>query len=162
MNGSQRPMLSPNNHVAFPRVNSAGGLLNGIFWVLRSGAPWRFPGSFSPYTTCYNRFIPLAPGGRLEPHHRCTCRDPRCRCPDDRHLDRCACNGIGACIGAGDQWEGHAGGLTSKIERSIIDGNGLPMHLALSPVRPATFALRGNSVLVSTGRCCCCRPWLRR
>jgi transposase len=31
---------------------------NGIFWVLRSGAPWRdLPDSFGPYTTCYNRFV---------------------------------------------------------------------------------------------------------
>src|SRR3954471_11811444 len=33
-------------------------VLNGIFWVLRSGAPWRdLPESFGPYTTCYNRFV---------------------------------------------------------------------------------------------------------
>jgi transposase len=34
------------------------GFLNGIFWVLRSGAPWRdLPNNFGPYTTCYNRFV---------------------------------------------------------------------------------------------------------
>ena len=33
-------------------------MLNGIFWVLRSGAPWRdLPESYGPYTTCYNRFV---------------------------------------------------------------------------------------------------------
>jgi transposase len=33
-------------------------ILNGIFWILRSGAPWRdLPESFGPYTTCYNRFV---------------------------------------------------------------------------------------------------------
>ena len=33
-------------------------VLNGIFWILRSGAPWRdLPESFGPYTTCYNRFV---------------------------------------------------------------------------------------------------------
>src|SRR5262249_16112627 len=33
-------------------------ILNGIFWVLRSGAPWRdLPSAFGPYTTCYNRFV---------------------------------------------------------------------------------------------------------
>ena len=32
-------------------------VLNGIFWILRSGAPWRdLPDCFGPYTTCYNRF----------------------------------------------------------------------------------------------------------
>src|SRR5262245_56246738 len=35
-----------------------GGSSNGIFWVLRSGAPWRdLPDDFGPYTTCYNRFV---------------------------------------------------------------------------------------------------------
>ena len=33
-------------------------VLNGIFWVLRTGAPWRaLPESYGPYTTCYNRFV---------------------------------------------------------------------------------------------------------
>jgi transposase len=31
-------------------------VLNGIFWVLRSGSPWRdLPERYGPYTTCYNR-----------------------------------------------------------------------------------------------------------
>jgi transposase len=39
------------------RVNDRR-VLNGIFWVLRSGAPWRdLPNPFGPYTTCYNRFV---------------------------------------------------------------------------------------------------------
>jgi putative transposase of IS4/5 family DUF4096 len=33
-------------------------VLNGIFWVLRSGAPWReLPETYAPRTTCYNRFV---------------------------------------------------------------------------------------------------------
>ena len=29
-----------------------------IFWVLRSGAPWRdLPEIYGPRTTCYNRFV---------------------------------------------------------------------------------------------------------
>lgn len=32
-------------------------VLNGIFWVLRAGAPWRdLPERYGPYTTAYNRF----------------------------------------------------------------------------------------------------------
>ena len=32
-------------------------VLNGLFWVLRSGAPWRdLPERYGPYTTVYNRF----------------------------------------------------------------------------------------------------------
>jgi transposase len=51
-----RPML-PNKPRGVPRVNDRR-VLNGIFWVLRSGAPWRdLPDNFGPYTTCYNRFV---------------------------------------------------------------------------------------------------------
>jgi transposase len=51
-----RPML-PNKPRGIPRVNDRR-VLNGIFWVLRSGAPWRdLPNNFGPYTTCYNRFV---------------------------------------------------------------------------------------------------------
>ena len=32
-------------------------ILNGIFYILRTGAPWRdLPERYGPYTTCYNRF----------------------------------------------------------------------------------------------------------
>jgi transposase len=38
--------------------NKPRGVQRGIFWVLRSGAPWRdLPGNFGPYTACYNRFV---------------------------------------------------------------------------------------------------------
>ena len=51
-----KPML-PNKPRGAPRVNDRR-VLNGIFWVLRSGAPWRdLPDNFGPYTTCYNRFV---------------------------------------------------------------------------------------------------------
>ena len=51
-----KPFL-PNKPRGMPRVNDRR-LLNGIFWVLRSGAPWRdLPEAFGPYTTCYNRFV---------------------------------------------------------------------------------------------------------
>jgi transposase len=32
-------------------------ILNGIFYVLRAGCPWRdLPERYGPYTTCYNRY----------------------------------------------------------------------------------------------------------
>jgi transposase len=58
----------PNEPRGVPRVNDRG-VLNGTFWILRSGAPWRdLPG---PYATCYNRFArrrrhrPAAPKVRI-------------------------------------------------------------------------------------------------
>ena len=47
----------PNKPRGIPRVDDRR-VLNGIFWVLRSGAPWRdLPVSYGPRTTCYNRFV---------------------------------------------------------------------------------------------------------
>ena len=40
-----------------PRVDDRQ-VLNGIFWVLRSAAPWRdLPERYGPRTTCYNHFV---------------------------------------------------------------------------------------------------------
>ncbi|MFV0624907.1 IS5 family transposase [Sphingomonas sp. ac-8] len=47
----------PNKPRGVPRVDDRR-VLNGIFWVLRSGAPWRdLPERYGPRTTCYNRFV---------------------------------------------------------------------------------------------------------
>ena len=49
--------LLPNMPRGVPRVDDRR-VLNGIFWVLRSGAPWRdLPERYGPRTTCYNRFV---------------------------------------------------------------------------------------------------------
>jgi len=51
-----KPML-PNKPRGVQRVNYRR-VLNGIFWVLRSGAPWRdLPETYGPCATCYNRFV---------------------------------------------------------------------------------------------------------
>jgi transposase len=51
-----KPML-PNKPRGVRRVNDRR-VLNGIFWILRSGAPWRdLPETYGPRTTCYNRFV---------------------------------------------------------------------------------------------------------
>ncbi len=48
--------LLPNKPRGVPRVDDQR-VLNVIFWVLRSGSPWRdVPERYGPYTTCYNRF----------------------------------------------------------------------------------------------------------
>jgi transposase len=51
-----KPML-PNKPRGVPRVNDRR-VLNGIFWIQRSCAPWRdLPENCGPPTTCYNRFV---------------------------------------------------------------------------------------------------------
>ena len=55
--------LLPNKPRGVPRVDDRR-VLNGIFWVLRTGAPWRaMPKEFGPRTTCYNRFNRWAKAG---------------------------------------------------------------------------------------------------
>ncbi|MGZ3309138.1 MAG: transposase, partial [Xanthobacteraceae bacterium] len=57
-----KPFL-PNKPRGVPRVNDRR-VLNGIFWVLRSGAPWRdLPENFGPYTTCYKQLMGRSRGG---------------------------------------------------------------------------------------------------
>jgi transposase len=53
---SIRPFL-PKKSRGLPRVSDRH-VLNRIFWILRSGAPWRdLPEGLVSYTTCYNRFV---------------------------------------------------------------------------------------------------------
>ena len=49
------PLLPKGKPGPVPKNNRQ--VLNGIFWVLRAGAPWRdLPNRYGPYTTAYNRF----------------------------------------------------------------------------------------------------------
>ena len=55
--------LLPNKPRGVPRVDDRR-VLNGIFGVLRSGAPWRdLPERYGPRSTCYNRFVRLRMSG---------------------------------------------------------------------------------------------------
>lgn len=59
--------LLPNKPRGVPRVDDRR-VLNGIFWVLRSGAPWRdLPERYGPRTTCYNRFVRWRKAGVWDP-----------------------------------------------------------------------------------------------
>jgi transposase len=126
-----KPML-PNKPRGVPRVNDRR-VLNGIFWVLRSGAPWRdLPSDFGPYTTCYNRFVRWRRAGvwakimgTLAEAH-----DAAVQMIDTSII---RVHQHGACIIRNrKQSMGRSrGGLTSKIH-AVVDTNGLPVRLALT------------------------------
>jgi transposase len=116
-----------------PRVNDRR-VLNGIFWVLRSGAPWRdLPETFGPYTTCYNRFVRWGRAGVWD-----QIMDALAETHDaavqmiDTSVVRV--HQHGACIaGNSEQHMGRSrGGLTTKIH-AVVDTNGLPVQLGLTP-----------------------------
>jgi transposase len=49
------PLLPTQRRGVKPKKNRK--VIDGIFWVLRTGAPWRdLPERYGPYTTVYNRF----------------------------------------------------------------------------------------------------------
>jgi transposase len=49
------PVLPEGRRGRQPQNNRR--VMNGVFWVLRTGAPWRdLPERYGPYTTAYNRF----------------------------------------------------------------------------------------------------------
>lgn len=55
--------LLPNKPRGVPRKDDRR-VLNGIFYTLRTGSPWRdLPDRYGPYTTCYNRFNRWAKAG---------------------------------------------------------------------------------------------------
>ncbi len=41
-----------------PKRRDDRTILNGIFYIIRTGAPWRdLPGRYGPPTTVYNRYV---------------------------------------------------------------------------------------------------------
>jgi transposase len=126
-----KPML-PNKSRGVPRVNDRR-VLNGIFWVLRSGASWRdLPASFGPYTTCYNRFVRWRRAGVWAKLMRSLAgaHDAAVQMIDTSIV---RVHQHGACITQNRrQSMGRSrGGLSCKIH-ALVDTNGLPVRLALT------------------------------
>ena len=62
-------LMLPNKSRGVPRVNDRR-VLNGIFWILRSGAPWRsLPEIHGPLTHVLQSLRSLAAGWRVGPDH---------------------------------------------------------------------------------------------
>ena len=127
-----RPML-PNKPRGVPRVDDRR-VLNGIFWVLRSGAPWRdLPEGCGPHTTCYNRFVRWRRAGVWDRimDALAAAHDAAVQMIDTSVV---RVHQHGACIAGNKQQDmGRSrGGLTSKIH-AVVDANGLPVRLGLTP-----------------------------
>ena len=126
-----QPIL-PNKPRGIPRVDDRR-VLNGIFWVLRSGAPWRdLPDCYGPYTTCYNRFVRWSKAGvwdrimgKLTAAHEASVQMIDTSVIRVHQHGACITNSSGQHIGRS------RGGLTTKIH-AVVDANGLPVRLGLT------------------------------
>jgi transposase len=126
-----KPML-PNKPRGVPRVNDRR-VLNGIFWVLRSGAPWRdLPDKFGPYTTCYNRFARWRRAGVWIKimDALAAAYDPAVQMIDTS-IVRVHQHAASIAHNKRQSMGRSRGGLTSKIH-AVVDTNGLPVQLALT------------------------------
>ena len=146
-----------------PRVNDRR-VLNGIFWVLRSGAPWRdLPENFGPYTTCYNRSVRWRRAGVVGSGCAIALA-PQAADAAVQMIDTSVVrvHQHGACIGGNsEQLMGRSrGGLTTKIH-AVVDTSGLPVRLALTTgeahdnrlVLTLLSGLRSGAMLLR-------RPWI--
>jgi len=138
-----KPML-PNRPGGVPRVNDRR-VLNGIFWVLRSGVPWRgLPEAFGPYTTCYDRFVRWRRAGvwsriidALAAAHDAAVQ------MIDTSIVRVHQHGASITRNQRQAMGRSRGGLTSNIH-VLVDSNGLPVRSALSPGEAHDVRLAGK------------------
>ena len=130
--GVINPML-PNKPRGVARVDDRR-ILNGIFWILRSGAPWRdLPDNYGPYTTCYNRFVRWRRAGVWDRimNSLSLAHDAGVQMIDTSVV-RVHQHGASIARNAEQHMGRSRGGLTSKIH-AVVDANGLPVHLGLTP-----------------------------
>ena len=133
-----KPML-PNKPRGVRRVNDRR-VLNNIFWVLRSGAPWRdLPETYGPRTTCYNRFVRWRRAGVWDRimEAMASGHDAAVQMIDTSVV---RVHQHGACIADNNHQDmGRSrGGLTSKLH-AVVDANGLPVISPSRPVRLMTI-----------------------
>ncbi|WP_157672635.1 IS5 family transposase, partial [Chelatococcus daeguensis] len=135
-----RPHL-PNKSRGVPRVDDRR-VLNGIFWCLRSGAPWAdMPARYGPPTTIYNRFNRWRKAGVWD-----RLMDAITRAYDgdvqmiDTSVVRVHQHGATAKRGGVDRCLGRSrGGLTTKLH-ALVDSRGRPILLKLTAGQASDLA----------------------
>jgi transposase len=91
-----------------PRVDNRA-ILNGILWVMRTGAPWHdMPNRYPPYQTCHRRFQEWVKTGAFETILRKLVQDVKER--GDLDLTECFIDGTFVMAKKGAQgWEKPSG-----------------------------------------------------
>ena len=109
-------------------------VLNGVFWVLRTGAPWHdLPSRYPPYQTCHRRFQSWQRSGLLTRLLQKLAEDLRGRGKLDLSESFIDASFSGAkkgqCVGPTKRGKG------SKI-MAIADGHGLPFAVHVASASP--------------------------
>lgn len=110
-------------------------VLNGIFWVLRTGSPWRdLPDRYGPSTTVYNRFNRWAKAGVwVRVFEELAARSPDSMQFIDSSIIRAHQHAATGKKGGRITPIGRSrGGLSTKIN-AMVDANGLPVAITLAP-----------------------------
>ena len=126
-------------------------VMNGIFFVLRTGIPWRdLPERYGPYTTCYNRYNRWSKNGNwlvIHAHLQSLGNEDDDQDEDGsnalqtRMIDSSAVRAHRHAAGSlrdgePSQLGRSRGGMSTKIH-AAVDGNGQPTKLFLSPGQAA-------------------------
>ena len=128
-----QPLL-PTKVRGVPRVDDRR-VLNGIFWRLRTGAPWAdIPARYGPHTTCVNRFNRWRKAGVwdrvLQGVSKAYDGDIQMIDSSSIRVHQHAANAQKKHDGSGCMGRSR-GGLTTKIH-ALVDANGLPIALKLT------------------------------
>ena len=115
-------------------------VLNGILWVLRTGAPWQdMPDRYPSPATCHRRFQAWVRGGVFEKILAALAADLR----DRGTLDLSECFVDATFVGAkkgGFAWAPTKRGKGSKL-MAVVDGHGLPVAIDVASASPAEVRL---------------------
>ncbi|MCH8097290.1 MAG: IS5 family transposase, partial [Proteobacteria bacterium] len=126
--------LLPNKPRGVPRVDDRR-VINGIFYILRTGSPWRdLPERYGPYTTVYNRYNRWAKAGVwLRVFEALSEQSPDSLHLIDSSIVRAHQHAAGGKKGARNHAIGRSrGGLSTKIH-AVVDARGLPVRFVLTP-----------------------------
>ncbi|MGP9500571.1 MULTISPECIES: IS5 family transposase, partial [unclassified Halomonas] len=142
-------IVSPTQVMGRPRRDDRQ-VLNGIFWVLCSGAKWRdLPERYGPWSTAYERFRKWRDDGTFEAilsRLQLRLREDGLMDLDTWMIDSTSIRATRAAAGGGkkggsEEPVDHAlgrsrGGLTTKIHL-VCDSHGWPLAFTLSPGQQA-------------------------
>ncbi len=83
------PLIPPDKPGGRPRSGHIRRILNGLFYILRSGCAWRYlPREYGPWQTVYWDFPPVAAGWRVGAHPYALARTRAAACGPRSHPQR--------------------------------------------------------------------------